>query len=71
MSSTGMHKADLTYLERLVDKHGVDEVLSALSRICGLKSVRIAVDYQDAPLARRWAELESVINVIVTKANSL
>jgi hypothetical protein len=59
---------DLTYLENLIDKYGPDEVLSALSGICGLQAERVAVDYQDASLACRWAALEAVIGVIGTKA---
>jgi hypothetical protein len=62
---------DLIHLEHLIDKHGLDGILSALSRICGLKSERVAVDYQNASLARRWAELEAVIGVIGTKADRL
>jgi hypothetical protein len=58
-------------LERLIDQRGIADVLMALSEICGAKAEHIAVNWQDAHLAKRWATLEGAIGVIVPKAGGL
>jgi hypothetical protein len=65
-----MCEDDLTHLERLIDKYGLDAVLLGLSRICDLKADQVA-RWHDTPQARLWAEIGAAVDVIVTKANRL
>ena len=66
-----LDKDERVALEYVMDVCGVDEVLMALSEICGEKAEHIAVNWQDAGLAKRWATLEGAIGVIVPKAGGL
>jgi hypothetical protein len=58
-------------LENLMEKRGISSVLMALSTICGCKAKHIAVNCQDASLAKRWATLEGAIGCQVPRANGL
>jgi hypothetical protein len=65
-----MAPVDLTLLESLIDKYGLDAVLLDLSRICDLKADQVA-RWNDTPQARLWAEIGAAVDVIITKANRL
>lgn len=41
-------------LERLIDAHGLDDVVMSLGHICIEKAEHIAISYNDKPLARKW-----------------
>ncbi len=58
-------------LEDMIDRRGIEDVLIAVSEICGVKSEHIAVNWQDAHLALRWSTLEGAIGCIVPKATGL
>ncbi len=58
-------------LESLIDKHGIESVLMALSDICGQKSEHIAEYWQDASLAKRWATICGAIGCAVPMATGL
>ena len=58
-------------LESTIDVCGIDAVLTAISEICGLKAEHIAVNWQDVPLAKRWAVLERAVGEIVPEAGGL
>jgi hypothetical protein len=63
--------AELEGLEALIDAAGIEAVLQGLSEICGLKAEHIASNWQDTPLAKRWATLEGALGVASTKAGGL
>lgn len=71
VSTCVMAPDDLTHLEALIEKYGLSQVLSSLSKICRWKAAQVALKYQDASLARQWIELESALNDIVIKATRL
>ena len=53
---------DLTHderleIERLMDAAGIAAVLSATASICDEKAEHVSVNWQDAPLGKRWAKL--------------
>jgi len=58
-------------LESIVDKCGIDNVLLALSVMCGDKSVHVAVAWQDPHLAKRWCTVADDLSAIVPKAANL
>jgi len=58
-------------LENLIDRRGIQMVLQQVSEICGLKAEHVAQDWQDAPLALRWATVEGAVGVASTKAGGL
>ena len=64
-------QSECDQLERIIDVHGVECVLIALSGICGGKAESIASNWQDTLLAKQWATLEGAIGVIVPKAAGL
>jgi len=66
-----LSKAECDAVEALIDGCGIDAVLMAISDICGHKAAHIAENWQDMPLAKRWAVLEGAIGVIVPKATGL
>lgn len=47
-------KDEREILERLIDKHGIQGVVSELSAICSEKAEHIAHNWQDTKLARVW-----------------
>ena len=50
-----MNKENYDKLEQLIDKHGLEEVIGALSTICEEKNWHLAVTYpNDKSLARWW-----------------
>jgi hypothetical protein len=71
MSDSNLSEQQLTDLEALIDSRGIDQVLMAVSEICGHKAEHIATNWQDASLAKRWANLEGAVDVIVTQAGGL
>jgi len=57
-----MDQTAMEQLEKMVDHYGLDEVLSKLSYICGLKAEHIAVSYQDAQTAKVWTWASSFLD---------
>ena len=45
---------DQVLLEALIDKHGLDDVLSEIVTICRHKAEHVAVNWQDMALAKAW-----------------
>ena len=45
---------DLTTLEKLLDRHGMETVLDALATICHEKAESISCNWQDSTTARAW-----------------
>ena len=70
-TDTKLTEQQLTDLEALIDSRGIDQVLMAISEICGDKAEHIATNWQDAVLAKRWATIEGAVGVIVPKATGL
>lgn len=70
-TDTDFASAEIIRLETMIDKHGISQMLMALSEICGAKSEHILANWQDVVLAKRWATLEGAIGVIVPKAIGL
>ena len=52
---------DLEALEAMVDRHGLDGVLSILTEICNEKSEHVLVNWQDKALAKNWTVNARVI----------
>lgn len=50
------HEPDTTLLETMIDAYGLDEVLVAISQVCGEKAEYVAINWQDVNLAKRWAK---------------
>jgi hypothetical protein len=55
----------------MVDRRGIEDVLMALSEICGWKAQHISDNWQDGALAKRWATIEGAIGCVVPKATGL
>jgi hypothetical protein len=66
-----VREADLLIIESMIDRYGIDSVLMGVSSICGAKAEHISHAWQDAHLAKRWAELEGALGVLVPKAVGL
>ncbi len=49
------------YLETLVDRHGLREVLAALCTVCGDKEEHLRVNWQDKESARNWGRAYNAI----------
>lgn len=71
LNDYGFTEDDLYNFEMLIDRRGIGNVLMQLSELCGLKAEHIANNWQDAPLAKRWATLEGALGVIVPDAMGL
>lgn len=41
-------------LEEILDKHGLDYLLSALARVCSEKAEHVREVWQDEEMAKRW-----------------
>lgn|SRR5262245_2469820 len=63
--------SDTLLIEHIIDRHGIKTVLMMVSEICGQKAEHIAIAWQDASLAKRWATLEGAIGVLVPQADGL
>ena len=70
-NDNGFTEQEVYDLENLIDRRGIQMVLQQISEICGLKAEHIAHDWQDAPLALRWATVEGAVGVASTKAGGL
>lgn len=69
------HSTDFPFdeLEILIDKHGLAYVLRAIEAICFEKAEHVAVNWQDAGLAKRWSAIAEAIgrNAARTETASL
>jgi hypothetical protein len=54
-------------LEAIIDSRGIHAVLVAIGRVCANKSEHIAVNWQDASLAKRWIKLTHALAPIIAK----
>jgi hypothetical protein len=61
--------ADIMELEKLINHHGIHQVLRWISSLCVIKWH--AVLTQDDALATRWNDLSGAINEIIPKAKGL
>jgi hypothetical protein len=64
-------KADEEMIERLIDKVGICIFLQTIAYICDQKSEHIAVNWQDASLAKRWDKVADKINIAAENAFNL
>jgi|KBSSwiStaDraftv2_1062776.scaffolds.fasta_scaffold07344_15 hypothetical protein len=71
MTDSRLTEQELSDLEMLIDRRGAEDVLIAISEICGEKAEHIKVNWQDLTLALRWATLEGAVGCIVPKATGL
>lgn len=56
-----MHNSDKHSLELMIDQWGVDQMLAAMSEICGEKAEHIRANWQDRSLAKLWDKRASVL----------
>jgi hypothetical protein len=70
-SDSRLSETELYDLEILIDKRGAEDVLVAISEICGAKAEHVKVNWQDLTLALRWSTLEGAVGCIVPKAAGL
>lgn len=49
-------------LEELVDATSLEDVIRALSVVCGLKADHIAVDWQDKATSRPWSRAQCALD---------
>ncbi len=54
-------------LERMVDKHAIEEVITALADVCAEKADHIAVNWQDHTLAATWSATSKELAAIASK----
>jgi hypothetical protein len=59
-----MDESGVEMLEALVDKYGLEDMLSGLSFICGRKAERLAEDWQDINLAKIWMGYSTRIDTL-------
>jgi hypothetical protein len=71
MSGSNLGKNEIDILETIIDKRGIDQVLIALSELCGAKAEHILANWQDRILAKRWATVEGAIGCAVPHATGL
>lgn len=70
-TDTILSEQQMSDLEALIDSRSIEQVLIAISEICGAKAEHVAHAWQDAALAKRWATIEGAIGVIVPKTTGL
>jgi len=58
-------------LERLVDRHGMNNVLDALVQICAGKAEHVAAMWQDGPRAKQWDRVAGKISGASAAAEGL
>lgn len=75
MSATQLHiDADddvserVERLEAIVDAYGLAETISALSIVCNEKAGHIQETWQDAGLARLWANFSNKLDAMAARA---
>jgi hypothetical protein len=71
MTDSNLNQRELTDLEALMDRRGIEDVLVAISEICDEKSEHIRINWQDLTLALRWATLAGAVGCAVPKATDL
>jgi hypothetical protein len=71
MTDSNLTKQELHNLESLIDGAGIENVLIAISEICGMKAEHISEYWQDAHLAKRWATMSGAVGCIVPHGASL
>jgi hypothetical protein len=71
MSDSKLTEKELHNLEALIDRRGAEDVLIAISEICGFKAEHVQENWQDLTLALRWSTLEGAVGCIVPKARGL
>lgn len=54
-------------LEKLIDTHGLQDVLVSLSNICFEKAAHIRENWQDANLAKLWEKNAKVLDIAQSK----
>lgn len=59
------------WLEKTVDAAGLEAVVMALSELCGHISTVVAIECQDARLAKRYATIEGALGVLVPALKGL
>jgi hypothetical protein len=52
-----MNETLIEDLEKMVDAHGIHDVLLNLARVCMLKAGHIEENWQDIGLSRNWDEI--------------
>jgi len=63
--------SELQTLEALIDARGAEDVLIAISEICGAKAEHVESNWQDHALALRWFTLEGAVGCVVPRAKGL
>lgn len=51
-------------LEQMVDSYGADGVVRALATVCHEKCLHVAQNWQDVPLAKRWARASETLGAL-------
>lgn len=54
-------------LERLIDKHGINGILDALTEVCNAKACHLEENWQDRASAKTWTRIGRYVNSLVTK----
>jgi len=54
MFDTNISEREIDSLEIMMDKHGLDTVMLALSHICSEKADHVRSNWQDENLAKAW-----------------
>jgi hypothetical protein len=66
-----MTPEDCAHLEALIDKHSIASVLWSLAAICDGKAEHVAVNWQDAALARQWTDVAQALAKVTVTAGRI
>jgi hypothetical protein len=64
-------QSDAVTLEAIVDRQGLHSVVELLAIVCGEKAEHIAVNWQDAGLAKQWDKAGQLFDTLAPKIDAL
>lgn len=68
---TKLPESEVSHLEDLIDRHGLDMVLQALEDICYEKAEHLKSNWQDQPAASLWEKDAKTISQANNKLHNI
>lgn len=62
-------QSDLDHIESLIDKHGLPDVMLALSHICEEKAEHVTTNWRNTTLAKAWDKQARQCELLADKVN--
>ena len=56
-----MNRDELDEVERLIDQHGIEDLIEAIVDVCYEKEEHVRMNWQDHRLADAWRKIASVL----------